>query len=84
MQTRMDRSPPSLTQAMFVEVHVDVDGKVLHYVVLSGPDENPVVYRWLDNLLFAAVFKPATRDGQPVYSNQIMSFPGISIAVGES
>jgi len=71
-------------QVLYVEIFVGVNGKVLHYNVLSGPDDSPVVDLWLDNLFFAAVFKPATEDGLPVHSSQIISFPGISIAVGVS
>ena len=83
-QTRIGRSPPGLTHALLVDLVVDENGKVPYYEVLSGPDNNPVVDLWLDNLLFAAVFRPATVGGQPVRSSQIMYFPGISIAVGES
>jgi hypothetical protein len=42
IQSRIDRFPPSLTQILYVEAHVDLNGKVVNYVVLSGPDDN----RW--------------------------------------
>ncbi len=81
---QIGRSTPDLTQAMWVEVYVDQNGKVPYYAVLSGPEDDPVVYRWLENLLDAGVFKPATVGGRPIASTFIMSFPGISIGVGRS
>jgi hypothetical protein len=82
--TRVLRPPVDLTQPMFVEAHVGEDGKVPHYFVLLGPENDPAVDTWLDDLLFAAVFAPATLDGQPIHSKLIMFLPGISIGVNES
>jgi hypothetical protein len=81
----IDRSKPAeLIEAVWVEVHIDEDGTVPHYGILSGPGGNPVVDSWLENLLHDAVFKPATLAGRPIHSSLIMSFPGISIGVGIS
>ncbi len=82
--TRLERPPTDLTQPLFVEIHVDENGKVPLYIVLSGPDDNPLVDTWLDDLLFTAVFKPATAGGQPIHSKLILSLPGVSIGVDES
>lgn len=81
---QIGRSTPDLSQAIWVEIHVDRNGDVPYYAVLSGPEDDSVVNRWLENLLDAAVFKPATLGGRPIASKFIMSFPGISIDVGIS
>ncbi len=82
--TRLERPPADLTQPLFVEIYVDKNGKVPYYIVLSGPDDSPVVDTWLDDLLFTAVFKPATAGGQPIHSKLILSLAGVSIGVDES
>jgi hypothetical protein len=81
---RIDRSTPDMSQALMVEIYVDERGKVPRYAVLSGPENNPEVDRWLEDVLSFAEFKPATLFGQPVMSRLIMSFPGASIGVGVS
>lgn len=68
---------PVLAQPLTVETQVGENGRVIHYVILSGP-ESPEVDRWLKETLFYSEFKPATVFGRPVHSRIILSFVGVT------
>jgi hypothetical protein len=63
-------------EALMIDTHVDEDGRVIDYVILSGPD-NPEVDRWVSELLYFAQFTPATAFGRPVDSRIILSFVAV-------
>lgn len=75
---RIERSALELRENLTVETLINVEGKVYAYTVLAGPENNPEVDRWLDDLLYVAQFKPATFFGRPIDSKLIMSFLGVS------
>lgn len=75
------RSTPADIEVMMVEIFVSPEGRSLQYAVLSGPQGNPEVDRWLHALVSYAEFKPATLAGRPVSGRVIMSIPGTSIGV---
>jgi len=75
------RSIPTEVEAMMVEVFVSPEGRSSQYAVLSGPEGNPEVDRWLHAMMSHAEFKPATLAGRPVSGRVIMSIPGTSIGV---
>lgn len=66
-----------LMETLTVETHVGDDGRVLDYVILSGPDD-PEVEQWLRVQLHFARFEPATLFGRPVDSRIILSFVGVT------
>ena len=66
-----------LLATLTVETHVGDDGRVMAYVILSGPDD-PEVERWLREQLYFARFDPATLFGKPVESKIILSFVGVT------
>ena len=76
MRRFMDNQPV-LNQPLTVETEVGENGRVIHYVILSGP-EDPKVDRWLREMLFYSEFKPATLFGRPVHSRIILSFVGVT------
>ncbi len=66
-----------LMETLTVETYVGDDGRVINYVILSGPDD-PEVERWLREQLYFARFVPATLFGRPVDSRIILSFVGVT------
>lgn len=66
-----------LLATLTVETHVGDDGRVMAYVILSGPDD-PEVERWLREQLYFARFDPETLFGKPVESKIILSFVGVT------
>ncbi len=76
MRRFMDNQPV-LDQPLTVETEIGENGRVINYVILSGP-EDPEVDRWLREMLFYSEFKPATLFGRPVHSRIILSFVGVT------
>lgn len=75
------RSTPADIEDMMIEIFVSPEGRSSQYAVLSGPEGNPEVDRWIHELMSFAEFKPATLAGRPVSGRVIMSIPGTSIGV---
>ncbi len=75
------RSTPADVEAMMIEIFVSPEGRSSQYAVLSGPEGNPEVDRWIHALMSHAEFKPATLAGRPVSGRVIVSIPGTSIGV---
>lgn len=61
---------------LMIETHVDQDGRVLEYRIISGP-QSPEVNRWIREVLSLAQFTPATAFGKPVDSKIILSFVAV-------
>jgi hypothetical protein len=62
--------------ALMIDTHVGDDGRVIDYVILSGPND-PAVDKWVSELLYFAQFTPATAFGKPVDSRIILSFVAV-------
>jgi hypothetical protein len=78
---RIGRATPAAIEHMMVEVFVSPQGRSAQYTVLSGPQGDPEVDRWIHELMSFAEFKPATLAGRPISGRLIMSIPGTSIGV---
>lgn len=63
-------------EPLMIETHVDRDGRVLEYRIISGP-QSPEVNRWIREMLSLAQFTPATAFGKPVDSKIILSFVAV-------
>jgi len=65
-----------LDEPLTIETHVDDEGRVIDYQVLSGP-QSPEVGGWIREMLSLAQFTPATAFGRPVESKIILSFVAV-------
>ena len=63
-------------EALMIDTHVGDDGRVIDFVILSGPN-TPAVDKWVSELLYFAQFTPATAFGKPVDSRIILSFVAV-------
>jgi hypothetical protein len=63
-------------EPLTIETHVGVDGRVIDYQIISGP-QGPAVNRWVRELLYYAQFTPATAFGKPIDSRIILSFVAV-------
>lgn len=66
------------TDGVVLDTHVNADGQVVDYRVLSGtpsPDLKPQ----LDRLMYFSVFRPATRLGRPTDSELVLSLRRITV-----
>ncbi|HEV2426226.1 MAG TPA: zf-HC2 domain-containing protein [Terriglobia bacterium] len=66
------------TEGVVLDTHVNADGQVVEYKILSGtpsPDLKPQ----LDRLMYFGVFRPATRLGQPTDSELVLSLRRITV-----
>ncbi len=64
---------------MLVEANVGVDGDVLSYRILAGPD-TPDVRRALDNLLIFSHFSPQKSFGRPIAGGRVLlSFNNVDV-----
>jgi hypothetical protein len=77
-------TPPALETALIhadgvvVEAHVDSEGRVSNYRVISN-DRNAVnLSPEVKNSLIFTTFRPATYMGAPVASTAVLAFPNIS------
>jgi hypothetical protein len=59
-----------------VDLNIDQKGKAFGKLILTGPDD-PVVTRWLKDVMLLAEFHPARVSGRPVPSRLILSFIGV-------
>jgi len=68
----------NLDSPVYVQVYVDVSGKVQNYEIVSGPDDENVRSQLNRALLFTS-FSPAYEFGQPVPGRTIISFSHINV-----
>ncbi len=58
--------------------HIDSDGRVLEYAVLSGP-HSPKVIEGLDRMMFFSHFEPATLYGKPTDGQMVLRLRRITV-----
>lgn len=63
---------------LWVITHVNSDGRVVDYKVLSG-DESPEVKSQLDRLMYFSVFQPAIRSGRPTDAQVVLALRRITV-----
>jgi len=63
--------------------HVNADGQVVEYKVLSGTP-SPELKPELDRVMYFSVFRPATREGRPTDSQLVLSLRRITVRGRES
>ncbi len=66
-------------EAVVVEAHVDANGRIDDYRVLSQPDDAQAVLPQLKNLLIFTTFHPALSMGRPTSGTAVLSFSKISV-----
>lgn len=66
------------TDGVVLDTHVNADGQVVDYKVLSGTP-SPELKPELDRLMYFSVFRPATRLGQPTASELVLSLRRITV-----
>lgn len=65
-------------QPLVLVTHIDADGRVLDYQVLSGR-QTPELRNRLDQLMYFSVFHPATMFGRPTNGRMVLSLQGITV-----
>jgi hypothetical protein len=65
-------------QAVVLVTHVDAEGRVTYYQVLSG-QQSPVLMQRLDRMMNSSYFKPATMYGKPTDGQLILSLQRITV-----
>jgi len=65
-------------QAVVVVTHVDAEGRVSYYQVLSG-QQSPVLMQRLNQMMNSSYFKPATIYGKPTDGQVILSLRRITV-----
>lgn len=61
-----------------IEAHVNGEGQVYDYRIVSGPTDEATRSQ-IENLLLFSVFEPARFFGQPVRGLAVLSFSGVSV-----
>ena len=65
-------------QPVFLVTHIDADGRVLNYRVLSG-QQSPELMNRLDRMMYFSVFHPATMFGRPTGGQVVLSLQRITV-----
>ncbi len=65
-------------EPILVETHIDPQGRVYDFKVLSGPG-TPQVIQSLEKVLYFTVFDPATSFGRPAPGTAILSFRTVKV-----
>ncbi len=65
-------------QPVVLVTHIDADGRVLNYRILSGQDSPELVNR-LDRMMYFSVFRPATMFGRPTDGQVVLSLRRITV-----
>lgn len=65
-------------QAVVVVTHVDAEGRVSYYQVLSG-QQSPVLMQRLNRMMNSSYFKPATIYGKPTDGQVVLSLRRITV-----
>jgi hypothetical protein len=63
---------------VWVVTHVNSNGRVVDYKVVSG-NESPEVKSELDRLMYFSVFQPATRSGRPTDAQLVLALRRITV-----
>ena len=69
---------PTGDEGIVVVTHIDAQGRVLSYRVLSG-SYSPKVLRHLDRMMFYSHFQPAMMDGKPTDGQVVLSLRQITV-----
>jgi Putative zinc-finger len=69
---------PTGEEGIVVVTHIDAEGRVLSYRVLSG-SSSPQVLRHLDRMMFFSHFQPAMMDGKPTDGQVVLSLRQITV-----
>ena len=85
-------TPPVLAQSPFsngmerikadsivVEAHIDANGRVQDYRILSAPQDTEDIKSELENMLIFTTFRPATAFGQHTAGRAVLSFSKINV-----
>jgi hypothetical protein len=65
-------------QPVVVVTHIDADGRVIDYRLLSGQSSPDLMYR-LDRVMYFSLFQPATLFGRPTNGQVVLSFRQITV-----
>jgi hypothetical protein len=65
-------------QPIVIVTHIDADGRVRDYQVLSGQDSPELLHR-LDRVIYFSVFEPATMFGKPTNGRLVLSLRRITV-----
>ena len=65
-------------QSVVVVTHIDAEGRVLGYRVLSGQD-SPELMQRLDRVIYFSLFEPATLFGKPTDGKLVLSLRRITV-----
>ncbi len=69
---------PTGEEGIVVVTHIDAEGRVLSYRVLSG-SYSPEVLRHLDRMMYFSHFQPAMMDGKPTDGQVVLSLRRITV-----
>jgi predicted anti-sigma-YlaC factor YlaD len=69
---------PTGEEGIVVVTHIDAEGRVLSYRVLSG-SYSPQVLRHLDRMMYFSHFRPAMMDGKPTDGQVVLSLRQITV-----
>jgi Putative zinc-finger len=65
-------------EGIVLVTHIDAEGRVLSYRVLSGP-ESPAMLHHLDRMMYFSHFRPALMDGKPTDGEVVLSLRRITV-----
>jgi hypothetical protein len=65
-------------QSVVVVTHIDAEGRVRSYKVLSGQDSPELMHR-LDRVIYFSLFEPATMFGKPTDGRLVLSLRRITV-----
>ncbi|HMD97370.1 MAG TPA: hypothetical protein VKM93_08615 [Terriglobia bacterium] len=65
-------------QPVVVVTHIDADGRVIDYQLLSGQPSPDLMHR-LDRMMYFSLFQPATLFGRPTNGQVVLSFRQITV-----
>jgi hypothetical protein len=66
------------TDGVVLVTHVNADGQVVDYRVLSG-ETSPELKPQLDRLMYFSIFRPATRLGEPTDGQVVLNLRRITV-----
>lgn len=69
---------PAGDEDIVLVTHIDAEGRVLSYRVLSGP-ESPAMLHHLDRMMYYSHFHPALMDGKPTDGQVVLSLRRITV-----
>lgn len=69
---------PTGEEGIVLVTHIDAEGRVLSYTVLSG-QYSPAVLHHLDRMMYFSHFQPAMMDGKPTDGHVVLSLRRITV-----